>query len=197
MEDSRLIKDEIIEKHNLYTIRVGELVSDNIHNQLRITEREIIKIKEKEEANGCIYYDEGGKACKIYDHRPIQCSALACWDEREFMWVYKGPKLNRQEIIHDKILLGLIEKHEKKCSYREIERLVKQIEEHGEKAVERILELLRFDYESRSLVAEKMGIESGEMNFIFGRPLIETITMYGLQVTRESDDSFFLTVHQS
>jgi hypothetical protein len=42
-----------------------------------------------------------------------------------------------------------------------------------------------------------MGIESGEMNFIFGRPLIETITMYGLQVTRESDDSFFLTVHQS
>jgi Fe-S-cluster containining protein len=197
VEDARLIKDEIIEKHNLYTIRVGELVSDNIHNRLRITEREIIKIKEKEEANGCIYYDEGGKACKIYDHRPIQCSALACWDEREFMWVYKGPKLNRQEIIHDKILLGLIERHEKKCSYREIERLVKQIEEHGEKAVERILELLRFDYELRSLVAEKMGIESGEMNFIFGRPLIETITMYGLQVTRESDDSFFLTVHQS
>ncbi len=196
VEDARLIKDKFIERHNLYTIRAGELVHDNIHNQLRTSKREFIKIKEKVEGRGCIYYEEEGKACGIYDHRPIQCSALACWDDREFMRVYEGPKLDRQEIIHDKIIPGLIEQHEKKCSYRELKRYVSRIEADGEKAVEKILELLRFDYELRPFVSEKMGIDSSEMNFVFGRPLIETITTFGLQVKKEPDDSFLLTVYQ-
>jgi hypothetical protein len=46
----------------------------------------------------------------------------------------------------------------------------------------------------RNFTVKKLGIDSGEMDFYFGRPLTETITMFGLEVVREPDGSFFLTV---
>jgi Fe-S-cluster containining protein len=196
IEDIRLIKDGLIQRRDLYTIRIGELVRDNITNQLKISDKELIKIKEKPKGRGCIYYSEKNSACMVYDHRPAQCSALACWDEREFIRVFKGPKLTRKEVIDDRILLGLIEQHEKKCSYLAFEKRVRQIEVEGEKAVQGILALLRFDHRLRPFVSEKMGIDPKEMALIFGRPLTDTITMFGLQVTRDPDGSFFLTVHQ-
>jgi len=196
LEDIRLLRDGLIQRRDLYAIRIGEIVRDNINNQLKISEEELIKIKEKDAGEGCIHYNENGKACRIYDHRPAQCSALVCWDEGEFMKVYKGPKLARTGIIDDNILLGLIEQHEKKCSYRSLEKLVRQIEVDGDKAVEAIIALLRFDHQLRPFVSEKMEIDPNEMDLVFGRPLTETITMFGLQVTSEPDGSFFLTVHQ-
>ncbi|MBW1701584.1 MAG: hypothetical protein JRJ50_05575 [Deltaproteobacteria bacterium] len=68
------------------------------------------------------------------------------------------------------------------------------IEKEGEKAVERILELLRFDHHIRTFTTKKLGIDSGETDFYFGRPVTQTITMFGLQVVREPDGSFFLTI---
>ncbi|NQU15759.1 MAG: hypothetical protein HQ561_16515, partial [Desulfobacteraceae bacterium] len=97
------------------------------------------------------------------------------------------------EIIHDNTLLGLIREHERKCSYKKLDKWVKQIETEGEGAVERVLELLKFDYHIRPFVSEKLDIDPREMDFIFGRPLTETIPMFGLKVTREPEGSFFLT----
>jgi len=196
MEDAGLVRDGRIQRHDLYTIRIGELVRDNVNDRLKISEKELIKIKEKPDGKGCILYDEKAGACRIYDHRPAQCAALSCWDESAFMRVYKGPKLERRKIVDNNILLGLMEQHEAKCSYTALDKLVRQIEKHGEEAVKGILALLRFDHQLRPFVSEKMDIAPEEMDFFFGRPLTETITMFGLQVTREPDGSFFLTVLQ-
>ena len=195
--DVSLIYDGFIERGNLYTIRLGELVRDNIRGELKVTDKEIIKIKEKKDGKGCIYYDEKAKACTIYEYRPIQCRALACWDESEFMRVYARPKLGRRDIIRDRVLLGLMAEHDKRCAYLELDRRVRQIEKEGEKAVESILELLKFDHNLRLLILKKLGIDSAEMDFILGRPFVETITMFGLKVIREEDGSFFLTTLES
>jgi Fe-S-cluster containining protein len=191
------VKEGFIGRANLYTIRCGELVRDNIHDKLETTEKEIIKIKEKQEGKGCVYYDEEAKGCEIYEHRPMQCEALACWDVSKFMQVYEGSKATRREILHDKILLSLVEEHDRKCSYHNLETFAKQIKLQGERPIDKIIELLKFDYYLRPFVSEKMGIDSSEMDFLFGRPLTETITMFGLQVNREPDGSFFLTVLDS
>jgi Fe-S-cluster containining protein len=193
MADVSLVYDGLIEKGNIYTIRVGELVLDNIKGELKVTDKEILKIREKENGRGCMYYDEEKKACTIYEYRPIQCRALACWDESEFMLVYARPKLSRTDVISDRNLLRLMAEHGKKCSYMELEKCVGQIEKEGEKAVKSILELLKFDYKIRLLISERLDIDSVEMDFILGRPFTETITMFGLTVTREPDGSFFLT----
>jgi Fe-S-cluster containining protein len=198
VQDLPLVKKGSIQRKHLFTIRKGELVRDNMSEALRPTPQEMIKIKEKQgEARGCIFYDEAGKACEIYEQRPIQCAALKCWDTKEFVEVYKGTKLARKDILHDPVLLGLIAEHESRCSYTGLESHVKQIQCEGERAVESILELLKFDFHLRPFVSEKRGIPTEEMDFIFGKSLIETMPMFGLKVIREPEGTFFLTPIES
>jgi hypothetical protein len=186
------VRRGLIQNKNLFTLRQGELIHDPISEELRPSPEEMVKIKERE-SGGCVFYDAAGKACTIYEHRPIQCAALKCWDPSEFMAVYESPKLTRQDIVEDGLLLGLISAHEKRCAYKKIEQDVIQIEKEGEKAVQRILDLLKFDYELRPFVTEKTGVSLEEMDFLFGRPFMETIPMFGLKVIRELDGTFFLT----
>jgi Fe-S-cluster containining protein len=197
MADVSLVYDGFIDRGNLYTIRLGELIRDNIHGELRVTDKEIIKIKEKENSLGCIHYNEKAKACTIYEYRPIQCKALACWDESEFMRVYARPKADRRDIIRDKIVLGLMKEHDKRCSYMELDKFVRQIKKEGEEAVRKILEVLKFDHHIRTFTSKKLGIGFSEMDFLFGRPLIDTIKMFGLKVIKQPDGTFFLTTLES
>ena len=197
MADVSLVYDGFIDRGNLYTIRLGELIRDNIHGELRVTDKEIIKIKEKENGLGCIHYNEKAKACTIYEYRPIQCKALACWDESEFMRVYARPKADRRDIIRDKIVLGLMKEHDKRCSYMELDKFVRQIKKEGEEAVRKILEVLKFDHHIRTFTSKKLGIGFSEMDFLFGRPLTGTITMFGLKVIKQPDGTFFLTTLES
>jgi Fe-S-cluster containining protein len=197
MADVSLVYDGFIDRGNLYTIRLGELIRDNIHGELRVTDKEIIKIKEKENGLGCIHYNEKAKACTIYEYRPIQCKALACWDESEFMRVYARPKADRRDIIRDKIVLGLMKEHDKRCSYMELDKFVRQIKKEGEEAVRKILEVLKFDHHIRTFTSKKLGIGFSEMDFLFGRPLIDTIKMFGLKVIKQPDGTFFLTTLES
>ena len=194
VEDLNLVKKGLIGKKDLYTIRKGEWVQDNIKEGLVVTKRELLKVRERKgESGGCIFYDDPSKACTIYKHRPLQCAALKCWDTTEFMEIFQGPKLMRREAIEDQVLLGLMEEHERKCAYALLERLVGEIESKGEEAVQQILDLLKFDYHLRPFVSEKLGVNMEEMDFFFGRPLMETITMFGLKVVQDPDGSFTLT----
>ena len=193
-EDIPLVEEGSIRKRDLYSIRVGEPVRDNIENRLIITDKELIKVKENRDRGGCVYYDKESRGCTIYDHRPSQCAAFSCWDATEFMEVYKRPKAERKEIVHNEVLLALMHEHGTKCGYSELDGLVRRIEKKGDEAVEKILEVLRFDHHVRSFTHEKLGVEPGEMDFYFGRPLTETITIFGLRVLREPDGTFFLTL---
>ncbi len=197
MKDLPLVYEGPIERADLYTIRVGELVRNNIRGELKVTDKEIIKVREREKGGGCVFYDDSKKACTIYEQRPIQCVALKCWDEREFMRVYATPNADRKQIIHDQTLLRLIDEHEKRCAYAQLDSCVRLIEQDGERAVKKVLEILKFDNDIRWLIPEKLGVDSDEIDLILGRALTETITMFGLKVVREPDGSFFLTMLDS
>ncbi|MCF8146480.1 MAG: YkgJ family cysteine cluster protein [Deltaproteobacteria bacterium] len=183
-----------VKRSDLYTLRRGELVRDNIGGGLKKTENEIIKIREREGIGGCIFYDDPGKRCTIYEYRPTQCAAMKCWDETEFMRVYGEPKADRRDVVQDGNLLRLIKAHEERCEYPRLERDVRDIETMGETAVEKILAILKFDHDIRSLTHTNLGIDPDELDLIFGRPLTQTIAMFGLKVVREPDGSFLLTL---
>jgi hypothetical protein len=89
--------------------------------------------------------------------------------------------------------LGIFQAHEARCSYSAIEKYVTQIIDEGERAVDKILDLLKFDYNLRPFVSEKLGFKLEEMDLFFGRPLVQTITMFGLKVIHSPNDTFFLT----
>jgi len=190
--DLELVITGAINPRNLYTIRRGEMVFNNIEEKMQINDTEMIKVREKDEGE-CIYYDESAKGCGIYEHRPSQCAALKCWDRSEFDKVFSGSKLERKDIIDTPVLWGLIQEHEKRCGYEAIDRLVRRIESEGGEAVEDILARLRFDFELRPFISKKLNITPDNMDLYFGRALIHTIKMFGLEVRKEPDDSFFLT----
>jgi hypothetical protein len=177
----------------LYTIRAGEWVRDNVNEGLRTTDVEMVKIREGETGEGCAFFHESTKACEIYAHRPSQCIALKCWDPADFMDVYAGEKAVRKDLVRAPVLLDLMERHEAECSYEALQRQVDLIREDGEKAVERIIRILKFDHNIRPLVIQRLGVDPKEMAFYFGRPLTDTLVMFGLKVTHQPDGSFFLT----
>ena len=180
-----------LQLRHLYTIRKGELVRDNVHGRIVPADQEMIKVREN---NGiCVFYATEEKACRIYQNRPTQCASLKCWDTAEFMELYQSPKLRRQEVIENGVLLGLIEEQEKRCSYAALGAHVRRVSQEGEKAVEKILELLKFDFHLRPFLAQKLGLRMEEMAFFFGRPLTETIIMFGLKVEKQPDGGFLLT----
>jgi Fe-S-cluster containining protein len=194
MQDLPLVKNGWLPKKSLYTIRKGERVRDNIRNTLSVTEQEMIKVREKGgSGGGCQFYDEDTQACRIYLRRPLQCAALKCWDTVDFMRVFEGPRLAREALIGDETLLGLLKAHEERCSYALLENTVREIERKGEEAIQSLMEILRFDFHLRPFVSGKLGVDEREMDFVFGRPLVDTLGMFGLRVLREPDGTFLLT----
>ncbi|HKI49608.1 MAG TPA: YkgJ family cysteine cluster protein, partial [Desulfobacteria bacterium] len=137
--DLPLFYNHVIDGTHLYTIRKGELVRDNIHDELKLTDQELLKFRDREEGKGCIFYDGNEKTCTIYGDRPSQCRAFGCWDDTEFEKVFSGPKARRKDIVKDSGLLRLIFAHETKCNYETISSHVEQIPDQGEKSVQEIL----------------------------------------------------------
>lgn len=193
-EDASLLKEGILAWHHLMTIRRGEAVYDNIREKIVPSEEEMVKVREKAGSEkGCLFYEDSTRSCRIYDRRPVQCAALKCWDTRDFMKVFQTLKLTRRDILQDENLLELIRVHESRCSYSRLEGLLKAIPERGKEAVSEILRMLRFDHELRLLTVARLPVRAEEMDFLFGRPLRDTIGAYGLQVTEEGDGGFLLT----
>lgn len=191
--DLPLFFNHVLDGSLLFTIRKGELVRDNIHDALKFSDQELIKLREKKTGKGCILYDSSKNACTIYDKRPSQCRAFACWDDAEFKAVFSGPKADRKDIIRDPNLLRLISEHEKICDYQVFSDYVKQIQQQGESSVKKVLKILEYDQGIRRLTHEKLGIDLLELNLLYGRPLTETISMFGLKIKQEADGSFLLT----
>lgn len=191
--DLPLFSDRIFKRAQLYTIRKGELVHDNINAGLKFSDREMIKLKGPATGKGCILYDDNKGACTIYTHRPSQCRAFACWDDVEFKEVFAEPKATRKDIISDPNLLRLMEAHENKCDYQIISDYVKQIRQKGDSIVSELLKLFQYDQNIRQLTHEKLGVDPQEMALLYGRPLTETIHMFGLKVKQENNGFFLLT----
>lgn len=194
LEDlGRVEKGDLAASH-LYTVRVGERVRDNISGRLVFAPQELIKVREKGAGDGsCVYYAEDHRACRIYDRRPAQCAALLCRDPTAFLEVYRRPKATRADLFRDPALIRLMEGHERRCAYNLLSALVKDIPQTGRPAVENILKILRFDHDLRGLAVKRLGLDPSETDLLFGRPLAETIVMFGLEVRPEPDGSFLLT----
>ena len=193
-KDLPLVREGLIRMEHLYTLRKGELVRDNVHGGLIPADQEMIKVREKKGGEGgCCFYDQTEKACGIYENRPAQCASLKCWDPAEFLELYKTPRLHRRDLVEDGVLLRLMEEHEKRCSYAALHDHVRRIPQDGDGSLKKILEVLKFDFHLRPFMARKLGMSLEEMDFFFGRPLTETIVMFGFKVVRQADGVFFLT----
>ena len=186
-EDQMLIEKGRIPSKYLYTIRKGELAFDNVQGCLTAAKSDIIKIKGQKGKWTCAFFETTGKACTIYDDRPLECRALKCWNPTELEQVYEGDRLSRNDLLSQvEGLRQLAEDHQNRCDYIIIQGLIKGLQGPAEdKARKGLMEIIQYDAEIRKLVVEKAGLDPGLLDLVFGRPLTETLPGYGLKVRQK------------
>lgn len=172
----------------LFTIRQGELVRDNVKGLLVPLSQEIIKIKGCADRWTCLFHDKTNQGCGIYDYRPLECRALNCRDTRRIEAVYQTARLTRQDLLSGMDgLWQLIQDHEQRCSYMGLREHVGEGSQEGRLKQEKaILEILRFDAQIRELAVEKAGVKADLLDFLFGRPLTDTINMFDIELVKKN-----------
>jgi len=186
-DDRSLVESGKIPANALFTIRAGELVRDNVKGVLVPLAEEMIKIKGISNRWTCIFYDEPSKGCGIYEQRPLECRALNCRDTTEIETVYTHSRLSRKDLLAGVGgLWDLVGDHERRCSYGKIKWLVDHGSNNGTLNREgEILEVMRYDTHLRQLTKDQVGVEDGMLDFLFGRPLSDTIKMFDLKLAKE------------
>ncbi len=188
-EDKPLIEKGSILSKYLFTIRAGEPVYENIAGGLTRASSDIIKIKGKGDTWRCWFLNEKNKNCEIYDNRPLECRVLKCWDTKDIETIYLRDLLTRKDLI-SKIagLWDLVEDHQQRCDYGLLETLSSTFKDSHDKATEeKVLEMIRYDAHLRILIVKKGNMAQGMLEFLFGRPMLKTIVMFGLFVQQDGD----------
>jgi len=186
VEDRHLIEDGTIHTRHLYTIRKGERVHDNVQGQLKPADSDIIKIKGKSPSWECVFFQKRDKSCSIYNHRPLECRLLKCWNTRDIEAVYEKERLTRRDILAGiEGLWKLIADHEKQCGYDAINRAIQDLHgAFGKQAQELIAGAIQYDRAIRELVLENGNIAPDMIDFLFGRPLTATLKSAGFDMDR-------------
>ncbi len=193
--DLELFTRDIVKPSHVLTIRKGELARSAGCDELERTEQELIKIREVPGNNACVFFKPGDKECLIYESRPLQCRRQECWNPQEPDEIGNEEMLDRQALLRGTgPLWDIIQRHEERCSYDQLVRVMTKLEATKGHAVEELLELLRFDYHVRHFIMEKFGLAAETLDFLLGRPLAKAIEAYGLRVVEEPDGGFLLTL---
>ena len=187
-EDRTLVAEGLIPARYLFTIRRGERVRDNVRGTLAVLADEIVKIKGADGRWTCAFYEHASKGCRIYEARPLECRVLNCRDTRPIETVYERTRLTRRDLLADVGgLWELIAEHERRCSYTRIARLLADGFENGRPTqAAAIQEMIHWDDHIRQLTVEKAGMDLRMLDFLFGRPLTDTLKGFDLNGHRSS-----------
>jgi len=190
LEDKVLIEKGIILSKYLYTIREDELCYDNVKESILPAASDIIKIKGQKDSMTCIFFNEEENECTIYANRPLECRALKCWDTREIEKIYSKNRLTRKDLISTiEGLWDLIEDHQNQCSYETLKLFIDALnKDKKDEVLNGIFDIIKLDAKIRELVVQKGGLDPDMTDFIFGRPITETIRIYGFKIIKQNDN---------
>ena len=185
-EDWPLVEKGLIPLSHLYTLRAGEMAHDNVRGTLEPVPADVIKIKGKSRTRACLYLDDMQANCTVYHQRPAECRALKCWDTQDIEVLYTKDRLDRKTILKDKPeFWGLVQDHQQRCDYGKLEKLIVQLEgPHHEKALQSLSEIIHYDRNIRTLLVEQTNIDPDICDFLFGRPLTNTLAGYGIKFNK-------------
>lgn len=170
--DIRLVTEKVVNPENLYTIRRGELIRDNINGGLVYTDTEIVKVRSENVSSTCVYFDDAGNACRIYENRPAQCRAMKCRDIADITAMHLKNRMSRADLFGSVgWFMEMIDAHEARCAYRDAHVLIERRKEGDSSAVRALSEMIAYDRAVRDIVREKKAIEEGMLDLAFGLPL--------------------------
>ncbi len=174
LKDRQLVVSGYLKPKDLVTFRRGELAHDPRTGELVVLESELIKIRGKGKIGECIFQDPKDNGCRIYDNRPLECRLLKCWDTSHLERVLMKDLLTREALIPEGSLLGnLIVQHQRVFDLVCLTPLYSR-EKHVSFS-RTVKEVQIKESEFRSKVMEKFSLEKDDMDFFFGRPVVEVL----------------------
>ncbi len=188
-QDRELLESGRIGMADVYTIREGEPIHDNVKGGIVSAETDIIKIKGVQTSWTCRFLKQSDNSCSIYKDRPVECRVMKCWDTCDIEAIYAVDRLTRRDLVSGVDgLWELIEDHHRECSYHIIRKFLREGDGKLEGSTkDKVLEMIKYDLAIRPMIAEKGKLELDVLDFLLGRPLIETISLFGLDVIKDGN----------
>lgn len=197
-EDFPLLAEGVLQLQDLCTFRAGELVRDTSNDSVVPLPEEIVKIAPAHGArpdDWTCRFLTGNNRCFIHDRAPAECRALFCDDPSALLSMHGEDRLDRKTILEQleapAWLLESVKAHEERCGYLELTELVSRLEEQ-EEARRALVEVVEYDRAFRDIIAEKGKVSRDMMDFLFGRPLLHTVIMFGIDARHNADGTVTL-----
>ena len=188
VQDETLVTSGKILLKDLCTIREGEPAFDNIRGVVSPAPSDIIKIKGVSDTDAtCRFLNQETVGCTIYEHRPAECRVLTCWDTQAIMAMYDQDRLTRGRLLSRLPgLFDLVDEHQHRCGYPRVAELATAIKsgKMGGTATEELLGMVRYDQSLRQVTVERSRLDPSLLDFLFGRPLAETLRRFQIKMIR-------------
>lgn len=173
---------------NLVVIRDGERVPAVSEKEIYEAPFEMIMIRGRDGSAVCRFLS-GENVCEIHENRPVQCRAYTCFGPQATVTGLEANRLTRRDIFAElPVILDLMERHNEKCSYRALGTALAKVADGDESALEEVFDMLQYDTEARPFLLEKLGLPEDVLSLVLGKPMNETISLFGYRVDREGDD---------
>ncbi len=186
--DLSLLHQKKIPRKDLITIRKGEFAYNPVTDKVQATKHEIVKLRGTGREWTCCYYDVTSRGCTIYDHRPLACSVLKCWDPADSLALVESDLLTRFDILEqDAFLSGLITKYETAYplpDFISFSENITKLDDSSRVALENSVNL---DLEFRNRVVQESPLVLQEEMFLFGRPLFQLLQSFGFLVSQSGN----------
>ncbi|MBW2465818.1 MAG: YkgJ family cysteine cluster protein [Deltaproteobacteria bacterium] len=181
-KDLKLLQGNYISRESLITIRRGEPVFFLEKSRPEWTENEIIKLKGGQGEWSCIFYDRDRSSCSIYQHRPLECVLLKCWDTEDLEAVAGKSLLSRSDIIAvDEPVVRFINRHEEECGLEILKQLnFRQPGKINNSTLTELTELVNIDLALRSEAVMHLNLSLDLEIFYFGTPLFKILARFAL-----------------
>ena len=178
-----MLREGSLVYEDLITIRKDEPAYSPVTDQVQPVTQELVKISGHGQSWGCRFYDPALKACTIHSRRPLECRLLKCWDTTEITAVIEKNTITRLDIIGENDpMAAWIDEHEKKCSYRKINSLLKPLSSSPlpSSLLDELTAVIREDLALRARAVIRFQLSLSLELFYFGRPVFQVIRREGL-----------------
>lgn len=197
-EDAHLLTEGVLQLQDLVTFRAGELVRDTSNDSVVPLPAEIVKIAaphgSRRDDWTCRFLTSDNR-CFIHEQSPAECKALFCDDPKALLGMHGKERLDRKAILEllraPQWLIDSVEAHEARCGYAELIELASRLE-NEEAARKALVEVVEYDRAFRDLIVEKGNVRPEMLDFLFGRPLLYTVIMFGIDARTNADGSITL-----
>ncbi|MEW6109578.1 MAG: YkgJ family cysteine cluster protein [Nitrospirota bacterium] len=190
-EDKRILLSGHIGYQHLITVRKGEPAFTPVSCGIEPSGYELVKVAGRGKGWSCCFFDEAESSCIIYEHRPLECRLLKCWDTSDLISVIGKDTITRIDIIHpDNPVLRAIEAHEQECSVQKVEALISALTKKADRVeiLAELAELVRRDLFIRSQAVSEFELTLPVELFYFGRPLFKFLETRGISVDEVDGD---------